>query len=303
MASPHVAGAVALLWSAHACFQHKQDDTQTALGRAALDLPGIVESCGGNYVTGPNNTWGNGRLDILAAVNGGCLCVTPGVPTADSGTVPGDNQVTVSWTAGSPPGDHYRIYRSVGACPGGTFALVRSGQSASPWTDTAVSGGCTYAYKVTAQDATGGCESAPSGCVSATATGACVLPPAFSGATCTTCSAPPPPVAETTLFSRGAGHTINVSYDAATCRAQKVIVLYNALGRWTGYAGCAQPDGGNSGYTTIDSAGQDNVWYNLVWTAGTTAGHPGFGSGGERTWNAGTLCGMTTDDHGTASCP
>jgi subtilisin family serine protease len=588
MAGPHVAGAVALLWSAHSCFLNRQDDTQTALSAAALDLPGIVEGCGGNYATGPNNTWGNGRLDILSAVNAGCPCELPGAPTIDEATVPGDNQITVSWSPGSPAGDSYRIYRSIGACPGGEFTLVRSGQAASPWTDTGVSGGITYAYKVVAQDATGGCLSAPSGCVSATATGPCTLAPAFAGlssvtnpaqstcaltlswsaatpscsgpvryriyrsttspvalvpanliasgvdgtsyvdtaglvsgtayyyvvrafdlsngaedanvaeqvgapsgpistqtlietfegaggfdlpgwstaalsgsvnwawsdtyaqspthswyardagsaghkvmvspafgaqatsrlsfyqgfrfegtvasckdagtleyavgpayttwtvvpdawftangfngtvstccgnplagkrawcvsnssaqpvtldlaaldgksvrlrwhegedssgtatgwyvdtvaisdaavgATCATGSAPPPPVAESARFTRAAGNMLSVTYDAATCSAQKVIVLYNTLGVWDGYAGCAQPDGGNSGSTVVDSTGQVNVWYNLVWTSGGTAGHPGFASSGARAWIAGTLCGTSADDHGRTTCP
>ncbi len=587
MAGPHVAGAVALLWSARACFMNRQDWTQTSLGNAALDLPGIVESCGGDYVHGPNNTWGQGRLDVLAAVNAGCPCTIPGVPAIGSATVPGPNQVTVSWTPGTPAGTSYNVYRAVGACPGGAFAKVRSGQTASPWTDTTVSGGTTYAYAVTAVDTTGGCESALSGCVSATATGACTLPPAFAGlvsvknrteatcgldlawsagsaacagpvryrvyrstttpvaltpanviaaglagtsytdtaglasgttyyyvvraydlgngnedgntveksaaptgpvssqnladtfegsggfdlagwtsaapsgttfwtwstalaqspthswfaqdvgttgdkvlvsppfgalsntrarfwhqytfegtsscydggtleyatgpafatwtvvpdawftrngfngtvstccsnplggkrawcfalgawtevaldlsalngqtlelrwhegddssvsatgwyvdslaidnagtaALCTTARPAPPPVAPTARFVKRAGNLIDVTYDAATCSAQKLVVLYNALGSWNGYAGCAQADGGNAGTTTIDSTGQVDTWYNLVWTDGTTAGHPGWSSSGERTWTVGTLCAMTTDDHARTTCP
>ena len=181
MAGPHVAGAVALLWSARACFMNRQDATQVVINNSALDLPGIVESCGGNYTTGPNNTWGNGRLDILAAYNAGCPCTTPGVPSIGTASVPGDNQITISWTAGSPAANTYNVYRSPAACPGGTFTKIQTGLTASPWTDIAVSGGSTYSYKVTAVDSTGGCESALSGCVSATATGACTLPPAFAG--------------------------------------------------------------------------------------------------------------------------
>jgi subtilisin family serine protease len=588
MAGPHVAGAVALLWSAHSCFLNEQNDTQTALSAAALDLPGAVESCGGDYTTGPNNTWGNGRLDILSAVNAGCLCAVPGAPAIDGATAPADNRITVSWDAGVPAGDSYRIYRSVGGCPGGAFELVRSGQPASPWTDTGVSGGITYSYKVAAVDSTGGCESAPSACAEATATGPCTLAPSFAGlasvtnpgqstcalslawpaataacsgpvryriyrsttspvalvpanviasgvdgtsyldaaglssggtyyyvvravdlsngsedpnsvervgspsgpistqtltetfegaggfdlpgwstaalsgavnwawsdtyaespthswhardagsrgdkvltspafgvqagsrlsfshgfrfegtvascrdagtleyavgptfatwtvvpdawftangfngtvstccsnplagkrawcvsngsaqpvtldlgalegktvrlrwhegednsgaaagwyvdtvtvrdaavgSTCETGHAPPPPVADSVRFTRGAGSLLSVTYDAATCSAQKVVVLYNALGAWDGYAGCAQADGGNGGSTVVDSTGQENVWYNLVWTAGETAGHPGYSSSGPRGWTVGTLCGMSADDHGRAACP
>ncbi len=96
---------------------------------------------------------------------------------------------------------------------------------------------------------------------------------------------------------------LNVTYDATTCSSQKLIVLYNSLGAWNGYSGCAQPDGGNSGATTVDSTGQANVWYNLVWTSNGTAGHPGYASSGPRDWNVGTLCGMTADDHGKTTCP
>jgi len=63
MATPHVAGAVALLWSARAWLRGDPDATGMALERGAVPLPGVVESCGGNYVTGPNNSWGHGLLD------------------------------------------------------------------------------------------------------------------------------------------------------------------------------------------------------------------------------------------------
>ncbi len=591
MAGPHVAGAVALLWSAHACYLNQQSSTRNVLGKTALDLPAVVEVCGGDYVKGPNNTWGQGRLDALAAVNAGCPCTVPGVPTIGSATVPGDNQITVSWTPGSPAGATYSIYRATGACPAGPFARVESGRTSSPWTDTTVSGGTTYAYEVTALDATGECESAPSGCASATATGACTLAPTFAGlssaanaaqptcavdlswpaavancggpvryevyrstttpvalvpgnviasgidgttyrdfgtvssnvtyyyvvhsvdlsngvedanavekpgtptgaenlqtlsdtfegtggfdlagwtygvssgsvnwrwstaqaqtpthswfaedagtagdkvlvspgfgvlaatavtfyhqfafegssecydggtleyavgpdygawavvpdawftangfngtvstswgnpiggkrawchtlstwtpvsltlgslrgrsvmprwhegddssgavtgwyvdsvtiastgtaAACTTGYPPPPPVTESgdamVRFSIDHGEVLRVTYDAATCSAENVIVLYNAIGSWDGYAGCAQPLGGNSGSTTVDSAGQQNVWYNLVWTNGPVSGHPGFSSSGARTWDVGTLCGMSTDDPSKSTCP
>ncbi len=46
-----------------------------------------------------------------------------------------------------------------------------------------MSGGSTYAYQVRGTDASGVCESAPSGCVQAVATGACRTPPSFAGLT------------------------------------------------------------------------------------------------------------------------
>lgn len=113
-------------------------------------------------------------------------CTTPGTPTIGTATVPGNNQITVSWTAGTPAGATYNVYRSTGACPGGTYSQVKTGQAASPWTDATVSGGTTYSYEVTAVDSTGGCESLKSGCASATATGTCTMAPTFAGLTSVT---------------------------------------------------------------------------------------------------------------------
>jgi hypothetical protein len=125
------------------------------------------------------------------------------------------------------------------------------------------------------------------------------------------CGWAPPPMnntgANAARFTKGSGDILNVTYDAGTCGAEKVIILHGNIGAWTGYAGCAQADGGNTGSTTVDSAGQNNVWYNLVWTQGTTAGHPGYAFDGTadlpRTWPAGALCGMVADDPSHATCP
>jgi hypothetical protein len=65
-ASPHVAGAVALLWSARPWLQNNISSSRALLNSAAFHiLDGICD--GGPPVT-PNNTYGNGRLDIFAAV-------------------------------------------------------------------------------------------------------------------------------------------------------------------------------------------------------------------------------------------
>ena len=66
MASPHVAGAVALLWSARPGLQNNISSSRALLNSAAVHiLDGICD--GGPPVT-PNNTYGSGRLDIFAAV-------------------------------------------------------------------------------------------------------------------------------------------------------------------------------------------------------------------------------------------
>ncbi|MGH8093246.1 MAG: S8 family serine peptidase [Chthoniobacterales bacterium] len=67
MATPHVAGAVALLWSAHPELRNNPDATESVLNNAAAHI--LSSACDSGNPTTPNNTYGNGRVDILAAVN------------------------------------------------------------------------------------------------------------------------------------------------------------------------------------------------------------------------------------------
>ncbi len=67
MAAPHVAGAVALLWSADRDLIGQIDATEQILLKSAM--PVTDSSCDGTSSRGaPNNTYGYGRLDILATV-------------------------------------------------------------------------------------------------------------------------------------------------------------------------------------------------------------------------------------------
>lgn len=67
MASPHVAGAAALLWSAVPELIGNIDLTEQVLIKSATPVP--FNQCGeGSTAVVPNNTYGYGRLDILAAV-------------------------------------------------------------------------------------------------------------------------------------------------------------------------------------------------------------------------------------------
>ena len=118
---------------------------------------------------------------------GGCLLRPATAPTIGTATVPGDNQITITWTGIAPAPGSYAIERAEGACGSeGVYRplAARSGASTS-FTDTTVLGGITYSFRVVAAtDASGRCQSlVKSGCVSATATGTCNLKPAFAGAT------------------------------------------------------------------------------------------------------------------------
>ncbi|MFE6037824.1 S8 family serine peptidase [Streptomyces sp. NPDC056452] len=65
MATPHVAGAVALLWSSAPALIGDIDGTRALLNEGATDVDDT--HCGGT--AGMNNVWGEGKLDILASVN------------------------------------------------------------------------------------------------------------------------------------------------------------------------------------------------------------------------------------------
>ncbi|MEV0286075.1 S8 family serine peptidase [Kribbella sp. NPDC050820] len=87
MATPHLAGAVALLWSAAPALKSDVDATRALLNSTAIDKADA--QCGGTAEN--NNVYGQGRLDALALLNG--------APIGDTGTLAGT--VTAA-TGGSP---------------------------------------------------------------------------------------------------------------------------------------------------------------------------------------------------------
>ncbi len=67
MAAPHVAGAVALLWSAFPNLRGNVDQTEFILKQTAVQLTSS-QGCGGDSPTQvPNNVYGHGRINLLAA--------------------------------------------------------------------------------------------------------------------------------------------------------------------------------------------------------------------------------------------
>ena len=68
MATPHVAGGVALLLSARPALRHNVMGIRNFLNQAAVHL--LSSTCdGGGPAVSPNNTFGYGRLDIKATVD------------------------------------------------------------------------------------------------------------------------------------------------------------------------------------------------------------------------------------------
>jgi subtilisin family serine protease len=80
MAGPHVVGVVALLWSAHPELSRMITETKNLLQNTANPnvIVAPVQTCGGTPSTSiPNNSFGYGRVDALAAVNGAGPTATP----------------------------------------------------------------------------------------------------------------------------------------------------------------------------------------------------------------------------------
>jgi serine protease AprX len=77
MATPHVAGAIALLWSAHPELRHRIADTENVLNDAAVDVPLTVSGTSCTAVTFPNNVYGFGRLDVKGAADLAAASISP----------------------------------------------------------------------------------------------------------------------------------------------------------------------------------------------------------------------------------
>ncbi|MFC8597836.1 S8 family serine peptidase [Isoptericola sp. NPDC057191] len=138
MATPHVAGAVALLWSAAPSLIGDIDGTRALLNQGARDVDDT--HCGGT--ADANNVWGDGKLDILASV--GLAPHTAGTLTGtvtDAATGAALRGVTVTatnTTVGARAvltgnNGSYRLHLAPG-----TYDLTLSGYGYAPQTITGV---------------------------------------------------------------------------------------------------------------------------------------------------------------------
>ena len=82
MATPHVAGATALLWSAQPALRNAVSFTEQILNNSAVHVSSTACSSSGV----PNNTYGYGRLDIKTAVDAALPCTS--LPTLSKSSQP-----------------------------------------------------------------------------------------------------------------------------------------------------------------------------------------------------------------------
>ncbi|MET7634917.1 MULTISPECIES: S8 family serine peptidase [unclassified Streptomyces] len=134
MATPHVAGAVALLWAAAPSLIGKIDETRTLLDEGSTDVDDT--HCGGTAAM--NNVWGSGKLNILASVD-----AAPHSAGTLSGTA--KNQATGKAATATVTAQNADTKRSVttdatGAyqlhLPAGTYTVTTSGYGFASRTDT-----------------------------------------------------------------------------------------------------------------------------------------------------------------------
>ena len=104
MATPHIAGSMALLWSAHPELKNQIDTSRDTLNSAAHFISST--QCG--TAGPPNNVYGWGRVDILAAVGSGGTTITLQARVKGQST---NHNVQLKWS----PAD------------GGKVSLIRNG--------------------------------------------------------------------------------------------------------------------------------------------------------------------------------
>lgn len=116
----------------------------------------------------------------LAAVGNVTTTCTLAAPTGVTASVPAANEVALTWNAVAGA-TRYLIFRAPEGASDCSSCMQQIGSSTTTsYTDTTVNGGFTYYYYV---KTLGACDSGPSSCVSAAATGNCTNKPAFDGLT------------------------------------------------------------------------------------------------------------------------
>jgi subtilisin family serine protease len=139
MAAPHIAGAMALLWSAIPRLQNQIDPSRAALNNAAVHIASTQCGAAGP----PNNNFGWGRIDIFAAVTGSTPTPTP-IPgpitlSAATSKVGGINTVQLNW--GGATSNNVDVYRNA--------VLITTVPNTGAYSDsTGDSGRARYTYQV-----------------------------------------------------------------------------------------------------------------------------------------------------------
>lgn len=111
MAGPHVVGLVALIISANPGLRGSVAEIRNMIEQSAVHRT-TTQGCGGDSATAvPNNVFGWGRIDALAAVNQAQACVAPAAITDLSITRLNGSDVKLTWSA-KAGASAYQVWRS-----------------------------------------------------------------------------------------------------------------------------------------------------------------------------------------------
>ena len=162
MATPHVAGAIALLWSARPAYRRQIQPTIDLLSQAAVHVSSTACSSSGV----PNNVYGWGRLDIKAAVDAGTPANPPTIHKAfGAASIQAGNTTTVTLTLNN--GNAANLLNAsftdtlvnlsaaggavTGTCAGITPATLTAGATALSFSGITIlaSGNCTVVFGIT----------------------------------------------------------------------------------------------------------------------------------------------------------
>jgi hypothetical protein len=106
MAGPHLTALVGLMWQASPVLRGDVSTTVQAILDTAVPLVGQGSNCGGEYTDGPNNDWGYGTIDALAAVQEAIRLGPPfrvqATPIDQAVCVPNDAVYNVAVTRNEP---------------------------------------------------------------------------------------------------------------------------------------------------------------------------------------------------------
>ena len=98
MATPHIAGAIALLWNAIPSLRHQLTASRDALNNSAVHISDT--QCGD--AGPPNNVYGWGRVDIFAAVGGGPSPTPTATATATTTPPPSPSPTPTDFPSPTP---------------------------------------------------------------------------------------------------------------------------------------------------------------------------------------------------------